>query len=143
MRDAQLGVLAVRHDVLGVQLAVGHHLRERDHRRRVGPDRIGRDHVDVGILGGLRRGDAAVDPDLLLLRHCGRHMSPRPYFQFSMSLSGRSARFLSSSACLPWSPGVIANAVSMRTTPVSKSISGTLSRQPVGHSSMQTRQPLQ
>ena len=31
----------------------------------------------------------------------------------------------------------------MRTTPVSKSSSGMPSRQPVGHSSMQTRQPLQ
>ena len=32
---------------------------------------------------------------------------------------------------------------SIRTTPVSKSSSGTPSRQPVGHSSMHTRQPLQ
>ena len=37
----------------------------------------------------------------------------------------------------------IANAVSIRTTPVSKSSSGTPSRHPVGHSSMHTRQPLQ
>jgi len=59
VRDAQLRVFAVGHDVLGVELAVRHHLRERHHRRRVGPDRIGGDHVDVGVLGGLR---AATQP---------------------------------------------------------------------------------
>ena len=67
VRDAQLRVLAVGHDVLGVELAVGHHLRERHHGRGVGPDRVRRDDVDVGVLGGLRRRDAAVHPHRLLL----------------------------------------------------------------------------
>src|SRR5437588_3675673 len=57
--------------------------------------------------------------------------------------AGRLPRFSSSCACRPCSPGEIANAVSMRTTPVSKSSSGTPSRHPVGHSSIHTRQPLQ
>ncbi len=48
VRDAQLRVLAVGHDVLGVELPVGDHLRERHHRRRVRPDRVGRNHIDVG-----------------------------------------------------------------------------------------------
>jgi hypothetical protein len=59
-------VLAVGHDVLGVEFSVGHHLRERHHRRRVRPDRVGRNHIDIGVLGGLRRSDAAVDPDRFL-----------------------------------------------------------------------------
>ena len=47
-----------------------------------------------------------------------------------MFFAARFARFLSSSACRPCSPGEMANAVSIRTTPVSKSSSGTPSRQP-------------
>src|SRR3979490_2821369 len=66
VRDAQLRVLAIGHDVLGIEFSIGHHLRERHHRRRVRPDRIGRNHIHVGILGGLRRRDAAVYPDRLL-----------------------------------------------------------------------------
>ena len=63
--------------------------------------------------------------------------------QFSISFAATLGKRRSSSACRPCSPCVIANAVSILTTPVSKSSSGTPSRQPVGHSSMQTRQPLQ
>ena len=66
VRDAQLRVLAVRHDVLGVELSIGHHLRQRHHRCRIRPDGVGGDHIDVGVFGCLRRSDAAVDPNRLL-----------------------------------------------------------------------------
>jgi len=48
-------------------------------------------------------------------------------------------------ACSACAPSYGAKAVSIRTTASgsSKSISGTFSRQPVGHSCTQTRQPLQ
>ena len=66
MGDAQLRVLAVGHDVLGVEFSIGHHLRERHHRRGVRPDRVGRNHINIGVLGGLRLRDAAVHPDRFL-----------------------------------------------------------------------------
>ena len=67
VRDAQLRVLAVGHDVLGVELAVRHHLRQRHHRRGVGTDRIRGDDVHVRVVRGLRRRHAAVDADRSLL----------------------------------------------------------------------------
>ena len=66
MGDAQLRVLAIGHDVLGVQFSIGNHLRERHHGRRVRPDRVGRNDIDIGVLGGLRRGDTTVHPDCFL-----------------------------------------------------------------------------
>ena len=63
VRDAQLRVLAVGDDVLGVELAVRHHLRQRHHRGGVRADRIRGDDVDVGVLRRLRGRDAAVDAD--------------------------------------------------------------------------------
>src|SRR5262245_28348796 len=171
MRDAQLRVLTVGDDVLGVQLAVRDHLCQRHHRGGVRTDRVRGDDVDVGVLRRLRGCDAAVDANLLLFTCNSWHFllrvrlkadttcdsyadtasdsyvvsgfSRTSYFQFSMSFGACVGTACSSAACRPCSPCVIANAVSMRTTPVSKSNSGTPSRQPVGHSSMQTRHPLQ
>ena len=152
VRDAQLRVLAVGDDVLGVQLAIRHHLRQRHHRGGVRTDRIRGDDVDIGVLRRLRRRDAAVDANVLFLpatvailstRFCHgpqpkaasdasscSEFRPLAHFQFSMSFGVCDGTARSSAACRPCSPCVIANAVSMRTTPVSKSSSGTPSRQP-------------
>ena len=72
VRDAQLRMFAIGHDVLGVEFSVGHHLRQSHHRCRVWPDGVGRDHVDIGVLGGLRRRDAAVYPNGSLFYFCSR-----------------------------------------------------------------------
>jgi hypothetical protein len=74
MRDAQLRVLAVGDDVLGVQLAVRDHLCQRHHRGGVRTDRIGGDDVDIGVLRRLRGRDAAVDTHLLLLTRDSCHI---------------------------------------------------------------------
>ncbi len=66
VRDAQLRVLAVGHDVLGVEFPIGHHLRERHHRCGIRPDRVGRNHINIGVLGSLRRRNTAVYPDRFL-----------------------------------------------------------------------------
>jgi hypothetical protein len=77
VRDAQLRVLAVSHNVFGIEFTVRHHLRQRHHGGGVGANRIRRNHIDIGIFSGLRRRDAAVDAHRSLFyicQHC--HNSP-------------------------------------------------------------------
>src|SRR5882757_6117295 len=59
-------MLAIGDDIFGVEFSIRYHLRESHHRRGVRPDRIGRDHIDVGKLGGLCSRDASVHADRLL-----------------------------------------------------------------------------
>ena len=59
----ELRVLAVGVDVLGVQDPVGDELRQVHHDRRVGPDRVGGDHVDVRVQRRVRGRRASVLPD--------------------------------------------------------------------------------
>ena len=59
----ELRVLPVGVNVLGVQDPVGDELRQVHHDRRVGPDRVGGDHVDVRVQRRVRGRRAAVLPD--------------------------------------------------------------------------------
>ncbi len=61
-RGRELRVLAVGHHVLGVQDPVGHELGQVHHDRRVRPDGVGGDHVDVRVQGRVRRRRASVQP---------------------------------------------------------------------------------
>src|ERR1700722_13422413 len=67
VRDAQLGVLAVGHNVFGIEFAVRDHLCEGHHRRGIRTNRVRGNYVDICILGSLRRGNAAIDSDCSLL----------------------------------------------------------------------------
>ena len=59
----ELRVLAVGVEVLGVQDPVGDELRQVHHDRRVRPDRVGGDHVDVRVQRRVRGRGASVLPD--------------------------------------------------------------------------------
>jgi hypothetical protein len=60
LADLELGVLALRDDVLALELAVGDELRDGLHDAVVGPDRVRGRHLDVrqahGLGDGLRAG---------------------------------------------------------------------------------------
>src|SRR5262249_57496503 len=58
--DLELRVLAVRDDVLGVELTVGDQFRERVHHLGIGTDRISGDHVHVRQAHAMRDGLTAV-----------------------------------------------------------------------------------
>ena len=66
--DLELRMLAVGHDVLGVELAVGDDPGEVVHHLRVRADRVGRDDVHVGQADGLRHRLAAGEQLLPLVR---------------------------------------------------------------------------
>src|SRR5207247_8605830 len=65
--DLKLRVLGFGHDVLAVQLTVGHQLGHVLHHRVVGPDRVGGDDVNIGQLASDRNRLAAADQRLLFL----------------------------------------------------------------------------
>src|SRR6516165_939992 len=94
-------MLAVGHDVLGVEFSVRDHLGERHHRRRVRADGIGSDHIHVGVLGGLSGCDATVDPDRLLFGFGNRCHSFAPILDLFCRLVCRIQEFLRLSSVQP------------------------------------------
>jgi hypothetical protein len=70
--DLELAVLALGHDVLGLQLAARDLLGDRLHDGVVRPDRVRGDHVQVGEGQRLGDGLAPGDQELLVLFGRGR-----------------------------------------------------------------------
>src|ERR1700746_3191815 len=97
-------MLPISHDIFGVEFSIRYHLGESHHRGGVRTNRIGRNHIDIGVLGGLCRRDASVHTDRLLFCFgCSWHSSlrldvysaqPRTYPKYSSLLGPRDASTL-------------------------------------------------
>ena len=67
LNNLKLGMLALRHDILRIEVAVGDHFGYHLHDRIVGTDRIGRHHIDIDQAAGLGNSLTAADQHLLVI----------------------------------------------------------------------------